>query len=107
MTVFMNEQDIEFCIKSVNLIKDADATFISRDTSIANGKKIDVYKNQDEKIVMKLTEQDCIKEGSTEHELAIIKENIEKLLYDLKDLGIIKEWFYNGVDGGGYHWKFF
>jgi hypothetical protein len=105
MTIFMNEQDIEFCVNAMKLIKDSNATFIKKDTSVIDDHCIDVYKNQDDKVVIKFTEQDCIKEGSTEHELIVIKENIEKLLCGLKDLGIIKEWFYNGVNGG-YHWKF-
>ena len=106
MTIFMNEQDVDFCVNAIKLIKDSDATFIKKDTSVMNDKCIDIYKNQDEEVVIKFTEQDCIKKGSVQHEFEVVKENIEQLLCGLKDLGIIKEWSYNGIDGGGYHWEF-
>lgn len=104
MTIFTNEQDIEFCVNAIKLIKDSNATFIKKDISSINDKCIDVYKNQDDKVVVKFKEQDCVKKGSVEHELIVIKENIENLLCGLKDLGVVKEWFYNGPNGGGYHW---
>lgn len=64
MTVLMNEQDIEFCVDAIQLIKDRNATFIKKDTSNINDKCIDVYKNIDDEIVIKVKEIDLIKADS-------------------------------------------
>ena len=62
MTIFMNEQDVEFCVNAIKLIKDNNATFIKKDTSITNGKCIEVYTNQYNEVIVKFDEDDCIKE---------------------------------------------
>lgn len=61
MTVIVNEQDIDFCVDAIKLIKDNNATFIKKDTSTINDKCIDIYKNMDDEVVIKIKEIDCIK----------------------------------------------
>ena len=91
MVFMMNEQDVGFCVNAIKLIKDNGATFVRKDTSAVNDRWIDVCKNQDGEAVIKLTEADCVKERSAQDELDVVKENIEKLLRELKDLGVVKE----------------
>lgn len=64
MTVLMNEQDIEFCVDAIQLVKDRNATFIKKDTSTINDKCIDVYKNMDDEVIIKIKEIDLIKADS-------------------------------------------
>ena len=56
MTVIVNEQDIEFCVDAIKLIKDNNATYIKKDTSNINDKCIDIYKNMDDEVVIKIKE---------------------------------------------------
>jgi hypothetical protein len=64
MTVIVNEQDIEFCVDAIKLIKDNNATFIKKDTSTINDKCIDIYKNCDDEVIIKIKEIDLIKAES-------------------------------------------
>lgn len=64
MTVIVSEQDIDFCVDAIKLIKDNNATFIKKDTSTINDKCIDIYKNCDDEVVIKIKEIDLIKAES-------------------------------------------
>lgn len=61
MTVIVNEQDIDFCVDAIKLIKENNATFVKKDTSTINDKCIDIYKNMDDEVVIKIKEIDLIK----------------------------------------------
>lgn len=63
MTVFMNEQEIDFCVDAIKLIKDSNATFIKKDTSVINDKCIELYKDSTDKIVVKIDETDYSEEN--------------------------------------------
>ena len=105
MNAFMNEKDFDFCVNAIKMIKENNASYVKGDPSISND-GVEVYKNQDDKIMVKIQVEDKVKYGSPQHELDVVKDNIETLLKSLKDLRFIKSWYYNGVDGGGYHWEF-
>ena len=61
MTVLMNEQDIAFCVDAIKLIKDSNATYIKKDTTVINDKCIEIFKNNDDEIVIKFKEKDYVK----------------------------------------------
>lgn len=64
MTVIVNEQDIDFCVDAIKLIKENNATFVKKNTSTINDKCIDIYKNCDDEVVIKIKEIDLIKAES-------------------------------------------
>lgn len=76
MTVFMDERDIRFCVDAIKLIKDSNATFIKKDTSITNDKYIELYKDSVDEIVVKVNEMDYIKESSDD-----VKESDSRCRY--------------------------
>lgn len=76
MTVFMDERDIRFCVDAIKLIKDSNATFIKKDTSITNDKCIELYKDSVDEIVVKVNEMDYIEESSDD-----IKESDSRRRY--------------------------
>ena len=71
MTIIVNEQDIEFCVDAIKLIKDRNATFAKKDTSVTNDKRISIYKNYDDEVVIKFEELSYVKEENLEHEVDI------------------------------------
>lgn len=115
MTVFiMNEQDIDFCVNAIKLIKDSNATFIKKDTSIINNKCIELYKTSTNEIVVKLNEDDYIQKENPQrwygempykgsplekkHQLERAKELLKRWIdtkYDREELLRLTEKFLN------------